>query len=77
MLVNRGYPLGNRVLKESSVKLRSTNQVGDLFEGDEKGKSGSAGFGYIVAVTLDPDSAVIPRNKGPFDWAGVFNTILD
>jgi hypothetical protein len=75
MLVNRGYPLGNRVLKESSVKLRSTNQVGDLFEGDGKGKSGSVGFGYIVAVTLDP--AVMARNKRPFDWAGVFNTILD
>jgi len=75
MLVNRGQLLGNRVLKESSVELMSTNQVGDLFGKNGKGKLGGEGFGYTVSVTLDPDAAMMPRSKGAFGWAGALGTI--
>ena len=75
MLVNGGQLLGNRVLKESSVELMSTNQIGDLFGRNGKGKPGGEGFGYTVSVTLDPDAAMMPRSKGAFGWAGAFGTI--
>ncbi len=42
------------MLKETFVKLMSTNQVEDLFEGDGKGKSGDAGFGYTFSLRLIP-----------------------
>ena len=75
MLVNGGQLLGNRVLKESSVELMSTNQIGDLFGRNGKGKPGGEGFGYTVSVTLDPNAAMMPRSKGAFGWAGAFGTI--
>ncbi len=75
MLVKRGQLLGNRVLKESSVELMSINQLGDLFGRNGKGKPGGEGFGYTVSVTLDPDTAMMPRSKRAFGWAGAFGTI--
>ena len=33
------------------------------------------GFGYTVAVTLDPDAAANNRAKGAFGWGGAFGTM--
>ena len=55
----------------------SSNQVGDLYSGPtgrKKGRKGM-GFGYTVAVTLDPDAAANNRGQGAFGWGGAFGTI--
>ena len=75
MLLNKGEFLGKRILSEASVKLMSTNQSGDLFSKTEKVVKGSEGFGYTVAVTLDPEKALIKRGRGSFGWAGAAGTM--
>ena len=75
MLLNQGEFLGKRILSEASVKLMSTNQTGDLYSKMEKVVEGSEGFGYTVAVTLDPEKALIKRGKGSFGWAGAAGTM--
>ncbi|MDB4614229.1 beta-lactamase family protein [bacterium] len=73
MLLNGGELFGHRLLRPDSIKTMSTNQVGDLFSKGRKGRKGT-GFGYTVAVTLDPDAAANNRGKGAFGWGGAFGT---
>ncbi|MBP62682.1 MAG: hypothetical protein CMJ62_14275 [Planctomycetaceae bacterium] len=77
MLLAGGEFFGHRLLRPSSVKTMSSNQVGDLYSGlagRKKGQKGM-GFGYTVAVTLDPDAAANNRAKGAFGWGGAFGTM--
>jgi CubicO group peptidase (beta-lactamase class C family) len=76
MLLNGGELFGRRILSSDSVKLMSSNQVGDLFSTAGKGKKAQKGmgFGYTVAVTLDPDAAGNHRGKGAFGWGGAGGT---
>ena len=73
MLVNGGVLFGNRLLSPSSVALMSTNQVGSLYK--EKGDTGGVGFGYTVAITLDPNTAKSSRSAGAFGWGGAAGTV--
>jgi len=74
MLLNGGELFGRRLLSPASVEMMSSNQVGDLFSiAGKKGLKGM-GFGYTVAVTLDPDAAVNYRGKGAFGWGGAGGT---
>lgn len=76
MLLGGGELFGHRLLRPESVKLMSTNQVGNLYSGltgRKKGRKGM-GFGYTVAVTLDPESAANNRGTGAFGWGGAFGT---
>ncbi len=77
MLLNGGELFGHRLLRPTSVKMMSGNQVGDLYSGLTGGKKGAKGmgFGYTVAVTLDPNAAVNDRGKGAFGWGGAFGTM--
>jgi CubicO group peptidase (beta-lactamase class C family) len=52
----------------------SSNQVGDLYSTSGKGPEGM-GFGYTVAVTLDPIAAANDRGKGAFGWGGAAGTV--
>lgn len=74
MLLNRGELFGRRLLSPASVKMMSSNQVGDLFAGGKKGQKGM-GFGYTVAVTLDPNAAGNNRGQGAFGWGGAGGTM--
>jgi CubicO group peptidase (beta-lactamase class C family) len=77
MLLNGGVLFGNRVLSPATVKMMSSNQVGDLFENSGKGEKAQKGmgFGYGVAITLDPSAAGNYRGKGAFGWGGVAGTM--
>jgi CubicO group peptidase (beta-lactamase class C family) len=77
MLLNKGELFGRRLLSPASVKMMSTNQVGDLFSTSGKGKKAQKGmgFGYAVAVTLDPIAAGNDRGKGAFGWGGAAGTV--
>ncbi len=74
MLLNGGEFFGNRLLRSESVVMMSSNQVGDLFTHGKKGQKGM-GFGYTVAVTLDPDVVANHRGKGAFGWGGAGGTM--
>ena len=73
MLVNKGELFGNRLLGSRSVEWMSTNQIGDLYRGFRQNSKGQ-GFGYTVAVILDPVAANTHRSKGAFGWGGAFGT---
>lgn len=73
MLLNRGELFGNRLLSPKSVEMLSSNQVGDLYRGFA-GTANGQGFGYTVAVVLDPAEAGSSRGTGAFGWGGAFGT---
>jgi CubicO group peptidase (beta-lactamase class C family) len=77
MLLNGGELFGRRLLSPASVKMMGSNQVGDLFATSGKGAKAQKGmgFGYAVAVTLDPIAAANGREKGAFGWGGAAGTV--
>ncbi|MCO4762535.1 MAG: beta-lactamase family protein [Myxococcales bacterium] len=74
MLANQGTLFGKRLLKPASVAMMSQNQVGTLFSDSPKGPAGE-GFGYTVAVTVDPSLSDNGRGKGVFGWGGAAGTM--
>ena len=72
MLANGGTLFGNRLLSPQSVATMSSNQVGALYQAN--GKQPGWGFGYAVAVVLDPVAANSARGRGAFGWGGAFGT---
>ena len=72
MLANGGTLFGKRLLSAESVAAMASNQVGDLYQ--VNGKQAGRGFGYGVAVVLDPAAANSARGKGAFGWGGAFGT---
>ncbi|MCY4094870.1 MAG: serine hydrolase [Gammaproteobacteria bacterium] len=73
MLANGGELFGNRLLGSRSVEMFASNHVGDLFGGFTQSAQGQ-GFGYTVAVVLDPITANSRRSAGAFGWGGAFGT---
>ena len=64
MLANGGTLFGKRLLSPRSVATMSSNQVGELYQ--LNGKQPGWGFGYSVAVVLDPAAAKSTRGQGAF-----------
>ena len=73
MLVNGGELFGNRLLSPRSVRMMSSNQIGDLYKGFSRSQEGM-GFGYTVGVTVDPITSNARRSAGAFGWGGAFGT---
>lgn len=74
MLLNRGELFGHRLLAPETVNLMSSNQVGDRYASVAKKELTGMGFGYAVAVTLDPQAAGNHRGAGSFGWGGAGGT---
>jgi CubicO group peptidase (beta-lactamase class C family) len=73
MLLNGGELFGNRLLSPRSVRMMSSNQIGGLYKSFSRQQEGM-GFGYTVAVTLDPITSNARRSAGAFGWGGAFGT---
>ena len=73
MLLNGGELFGHRLLSPRTVEMMASNQVGDLYSGLRGGQPGM-GFGYTVAVVLDPITSRSRRGKGAFGWGGAWGT---
>lgn len=73
MLANGGTLFGHRLLGSRSVEMLAGNHVGDLYRGFT-GSAKGQGFGYTVAVVLDPIAADSRRSAGAFGWGGAFGT---
>lgn len=73
MLANGGELFGNRLLSPRSIRMMGSNQIGDLYRGFSRNQEG-LGFGYTVAVTVDPITSNARRSAGAFGWGGAFGT---
>lgn len=75
MRLNQGELNGKRLLKPETVKLMSTNHVGELYANAIPGMAAltaGQGFGLGVAVTLDPKAAKTGRGQGASGWPGAY-----
>lgn len=67
MLLNGGTYNGKTILSPNSVRMMTTNQIGDLSLGNEK-------FGLGFSITTDNSAAKLPVSVGNFSWGGAFGT---
>ena len=67
MMLNGGEYNGKRILSPTTVRLITTNQIGDLNQGINK-------FGLGFAITSERSAARLPVSEGSYDWGGFFGT---
>ena len=67
MMLNGGEYNGQRFLSPTTVRLITTNQIGELNQGLNK-------FGLGFALTSEKSAARLPVSQGSFDWGGFFGT---
>lgn len=67
MMLNGGEYNGKRILSRHSVRMMTTNQIGDLSLGDDK-------FGLGFALVSAKGSAKSPAPEGVYSWGGAFGT---
>lgn len=67
MMLNGGEYNGRRILSRNSVRMMTTNQIGDLSLGDDK-------FGLGFALVSAKGSAKSPAPEGVYSWGGAFGT---
>jgi CubicO group peptidase (beta-lactamase class C family) len=67
MLLNGGEYGGKRILQESSVRQMTKNQIGDLWQDENK-------FGLGFSIATDRGRGKTLRNVGRYGWGGIYNT---
>jgi CubicO group peptidase (beta-lactamase class C family) len=67
MLLNGGKYDGKQLLGRNSVRMMTTNQIGELSLGADK-------FGLGFQVETERGSARVPAQEGTFGWGGAFAT---
>ena len=67
MLLNNGEYNGKRLLGRNTVRMMTTNQIGDLSLGDDK-------FGLGFQIVSEKGSSRTPAQAGTFSWGGAFAT---
>ncbi|SFE12715.1 serine hydrolase domain-containing protein [Spirosoma endophyticum] len=67
MLLNGGEYNGKQLLSPTTIRLITTNQIGDLNQGADK-------FGLGFGITSARSAARLPVSAGSFDWGGIFGT---
>jgi CubicO group peptidase (beta-lactamase class C family) len=67
MMLNGGEYNGKRILSPTTVRLITTNQIGDINQGLNK-------FGLGFAITSERSAARLPVSQGSYDWGGFFGT---
>jgi CubicO group peptidase (beta-lactamase class C family) len=69
MIMNGGEYNGKRILSRNTVRIMTSNQIGDLSLGN-----GYAKFGLGFAIVTDAGSAKLPVSAGIWYWSGVFGS---
>jgi CubicO group peptidase (beta-lactamase class C family) len=67
MLLNGGEYNGKRILSRPTIRMMTTNQIGDLNLGDNK-------FGLGFGITTDKSVVNSPASPGTFAWGGMFSS---
>ncbi|MEE3183601.1 MAG: serine hydrolase domain-containing protein, partial [Pseudomonadota bacterium] len=73
MLVGGGQLFGRQLLSPRTVRTLGSNHLGDLYRSFSRNQKGM-GYGYTVAVVIDPIIAGSRRSAGAFGWGGAFGT---
>lgn len=68
MLLNGGTYNGVHILSPASVRMMTSNQIGDKYIGAVKK------FGLGFGLTTEAEAARVPPSVGAFDWGGAFAT---
>jgi len=73
MFLNNGEYNGVRILARNTVRMMTTNQIGDLHPNlGENAASNKFGFGFFVIS--EDGSKLTPSQAGTYAWGGVFST---
>jgi CubicO group peptidase (beta-lactamase class C family) len=67
MLLNGGEYNGKRILSRTSIRMMTTNQIGDINFGDDN-------FGLGFGIFTDKSAAKSPPSAGTFYWGGFFSS---
>jgi len=67
MLLNGGEYNGRRILGRSSIRMMTSNQIGDIDFGDDK-------FGLGFGLVTEKGAAKTPVSPGTFSWGGMFSS---
>jgi CubicO group peptidase (beta-lactamase class C family) len=67
MLLNKGQYHGVRLLARNTVRLMTTNQIGELNVGENK-------FGFGFSIISEASSNRGPSQDGTYAWGGAFST---
>ena len=67
MLLNNGKYNGNQLLSRNSVRIMTSNQIGDIPFGGDK-------FGLGFSIVTDKSSGKTLAQEGTFAWGGAFAT---
>lgn len=67
MLLNGGVYNGHRILGRNTVRMMTTNQIGDIDFGDDK-------FGLGFSLVTEKSAGAFPSQPGTFSWGGAFST---
>lgn len=70
MMINGGEYNGIRILSPHTIRLMTTNQIGDLVMWGDPNNQNRFGLGF--GVYTEKSEAVVPVNAGTYDWAGMF-----
>jgi CubicO group peptidase (beta-lactamase class C family) len=70
MMLNGGEYNGVRILSPHSIRLMTSNQIGDLPMWG--GTTGPNRFGLGFGVYTEKSESVTPARAGTYDWAGMF-----
>jgi CubicO group peptidase (beta-lactamase class C family) len=67
MLLNKGKYNGNQLISRNSVRIMTSNQIGEIQFGGDK-------FGLGFAIVMDKSSGKSLAQEGAFSWGGAFAT---
>jgi CubicO group peptidase (beta-lactamase class C family) len=67
MLLNGGEYNGKRLLSPATVRMMTSNQIGELSLGLKK-------FGLGFGLITEREAARMPVSEGSFEWSGIFGT---
>jgi len=73
-LANGGQLNGKRILSPWTVELMTSNNVGDLFNGQIGRPPKGVGFGLGGEVTVNHVDARLRKPDGSYGWDGAFGT---
>lgn len=68
MLLNNGVYNGKRILSSNTIRMMTTNQIGDL----QLGRGNTFGLGFEVVTARG--SAASPLPEGTYSWGGMFSS---
>jgi len=73
MLLNGGTYNGVRLLAHNTIRMMTTNQIGDLFV-NLYGITSENKFGFNFSLITEYGSRLGPSQAGTYSWGGVFST---